>query len=165
MPDPPGAPPPTAFIADCMLGKLARWLRILGFDTAYDHAIADGDLIRRAREEARILLTRDTRLVLRKGMPRHLLIESQDPAEQVRQVVDAFELQVNRDAFLSRCILCNRGTLAISKEEARPKVPPYVFRTQERFARCPECGRIYWRATHVDEMIRWLEGLGPGYSR
>jgi uncharacterized protein with PIN domain len=150
------------FIADAMLGKLARWLRILGYDAAFDTKIRDEDLIARARAEGRILLTRDTRLVLRRGMPDFLLLESQDPPEQIRQVLREFDLQVNAGEFLSRCLLCNEATVEIPREEARSEVPPYVHRTQERFARCPRCRRIYWRATHVADILERLGDVtGP----
>lgn len=153
--------PAPRFIADCMLGKLARWLRILGYDAAYDRTISDGDLVARARAEDRILLTRDTRLVLRRKMPRFLLVESQDPPEQIRQTMDAFGLKADREDFLSRCIVCNIPTAEIPRDEARPEVPPYVFETQERFARCPSCRRIYWRATHVADIVGRIEELEP----
>lgn len=144
-----------------MLGKLARWLRILGFDAAFENAIEDAELVERALSEDRILLTRDTHLVRRRRMPRHLLIESQDPAAQVRQTLAAFDLELNRESLLKRCLPCNRATAEIPREEARAKVPPYVFRTQDRFARCPECGRIYWRATHVEDILGRLEEVDP----
>jgi len=153
------ASPTPRFIADCMLGKLARWLRILGYDAAYENAISDDDLIERALAEDRVLLTRDTRLVKRKRLPKVLLVESQDPAEQVRQTLEAFGLRVETGGFLTRCLLCNEPTREISREEARPEVPPYVHETQERFARCPACNRIYWRATHVADIVARLGAI------
>lgn len=139
-----------------MLGKLARWLRILGFDAAYETRIADEELIARARAEGRVLLTRDTRLVRRRELPPHLLIESERAPAQLRQVLSAFGLEVNPRTLLSRCLVCNEATGEISREEARGEVPPYVFRTQRRFARCPACLRIYWRATHVEDILERL---------
>lgn len=152
---------PPRFIADCMLGKLARWLRILGFDAAYERAIADAELVERAIAEERILLTKDTRLVKRRRMPRFLLVESQDPSEQLRQTVETFDLRVDTAGFLRRCILCNEPTREIPREEARPGVPPYVYETQEKFARCPICRRIYWRATHVADIVARLGAIDP----
>jgi uncharacterized protein len=149
------------FIADCMLGKLARGLRILGFDAAYDRRIADDALIARARAEERILLTRDTRLVRRRGLPPHLFVTSEVPADQIRQTLRVFALTVDPATLLSRCLLCNVDTDAIPREEAHREVPPYVYRTQRKFARCPRCRRIYWRATHVAGMLdRILEAVG-----
>jgi uncharacterized protein with PIN domain len=153
------------FIADCMLGKLARWLRILGYDAAYERRISDDALIARARAEDRVLLTRDTRLVARRGLPPHLLVASERPADQLRQTLRAFRLKVDSGRLLSRCLLCNTDTVEVPREEARGEVPPYVFRTQRRFARCPSCRRIYWRATHVAGILdRLVEAAGeePG---
>lgn len=154
-------PGPPRFIADCMLGKLARWLRILGYDAAYEHAIEDADLVRRALREDRILLTRDTRLVLRKRLPRYILIESQEPAGQLRQTLAELDLSVDTGPMLSRCIVCNAATEPIPKESARGEVPPYVHATQDRFARCPLCRRIYWRATHVADIVARLGEITP----
>jgi uncharacterized protein len=147
------------FIADCMLGKLARGLRALGFDAAYERRIEDGELIERARADGRILLTRDTRLVKRRGLPPHLLVLSAEPAAQIRQTIEVFDLEVDPGVFLSRCLLCNVATAPIPREEAKEEVPPYVHRTQSRFARCPQCRRIYWRATHVPGILDVLNGL------
>lgn len=145
------------FIADCMLGKLARGLRALGYDAAYERRISDGDLIERARAEGRILLTRDTRLVKRRALPPHLLVSSEHPPAQIRQTIEAFKLKVDPGVFLTRCLLCNAATETVPRDEAKDQVPAYVFATQRRFARCPECLRVYWRATHVSGMLDWLE--------
>jgi len=156
-----GAP---RFLADCMLGKLARGLRALGYDAAYERRISDDDLIEKARAEGRILLTRDTRLVLRRSLPPHLLVTSERPPAQIRQTIEAFSLAVDPGVFLTRCLVCNTATSEIPREEAREGVPPYVYETQSRFARCPKCRRVYWRATHVSGMLDWLDeasGRGP----
>src|SRR6266850_3433737 len=149
-----GAP---KFIADCMLGKLARGLRVLGYDAAYEHRISDVDLIRKARGDGRILLTRDTRLVQRRALPPHLLISSERPAAQIRQTIEAFDLKIDQGRLLTRCLLCNAGTEAIARDLVKGKVPPHVFDTQSRFARCPKCRRIYWRATHVKGILDWID--------
>ena len=151
------SPAVPTFIADCMLGKLARWLRTIGYDAAYEPRITDEDLIARAREEGRILLTRDTRLVKRRALPPHLLLESPDPPAQIRQTIEAFSLKVDPAVLLSRCLRCNAATDEIPREEAEGEVPPYVFKTQRRFKRCPKCRRVYWRATHVAGMLDWIE--------
>ncbi len=148
------------FIADSMLGRLATWLRVLGYDTAYDAGITDSELIRRAKREGRIILTRDRRLLKRKGIGEALLIRSDHFREQLREVVSHFGLDP-RSGFLTLCIRCNTPLEDIRKEEVRDRVPPYVFRTQEDFMICPRCGRIYWGATHrerMEEEIRELFG-------
>lgn len=146
------------FIADTMLGRLAKWLRILGNDTLYPGQESDQRLARIAAEENRILLTRDTGLASRKGF-RKLLVDSDRLSEQLAQVIEAFDLKVN-DRTLSLCLLCNRPLREIEKEEARDKVPPYVFQTQSRFFQCSECGKIYWAGTHLDHIRKELVKLG-----
>lgn len=153
------------FIADCMLGRLARWLRLLGCDAAYERRIGDDALVARARAEGRVLLTRDTRLLKRRALPEHLYIESETLLSQLRQVLEAYHLDPSGEGRLSRCPLCNAGTVGIEREEARGEVPPYVFRTQERFARCPECRRIYWRATHVKGILDRLHEMQASPAR
>ena len=140
-----------------MLGKLARGLRALGYDAVYEHGISDTDLIRKARGDGRTLLTRDTRLVKRRALPPHLLVSSERPSEQIRQTMEAFDLKIDPASLLTRCLVCNAETIPLPREEAKGKVPRYVLETQSRFARCPECRRIYWRATHVKGILDWIE--------
>ena len=144
------------FLADNMLGRLATWLRLLGYDTAYLPAAQDAELARVARAEDRVLLTRDVELTRRRGI-RFLLIESEQVEEQLRQVFRALHLTVQH-AF-SRCARCNIPLEPTSNATVRGLVPPYVFQTQERFLRCPHCQRIYWRGTHWARMLRRIEDL------
>jgi len=142
------------FIADNMLGRLATWLRLLGYDTLYVPHADDPELARLARAQDRVLLTRDVELTRRRGI-KHLLIESEKVEEQVAQVLRAFKLSA-REAF-SRCSECNQRLEAVSKESVRDMVPPYVFSTQGRFRRCAQCGRVYWRGTHWARMVAQIE--------
>jgi uncharacterized protein with PIN domain len=144
------------FLADEMLGRLARWLRILGYDTTYLSPADDNDLVRVARAEGRILLTRDTELARRRGL-RAILIESERVEEQVRQVLDALDLTT--EGSFSRCPICNIPLEELNKAAVADHVPPYILRTQERFSRCPNCGRIYWRGTHWARMRERIEVL------
>lgn len=144
------------FLADSMLGTLAKWLRILGYDTAYQSQLDDNQLVRLARAEGRILLTRDTGFLKRKGL-RYLLIESEGLEEQLAQVLQAFGLHV--DNPFSRCPVCNTVLEDVPKYEAWGQVPPFVFHTQERFRLCPECNRFYWRGTHWQRMLDRMERL------
>ena len=144
------------FIADNMLGRLAKWLRLLGYDTLYLPHADDPGLARVARAQDRVLLTRDVELTRRRGVL-HLLIESEKVGEQVSQVFRAFKLST-REAF-SRCAECNQRLEVVSKELVRGIVPPYVFSTQERFRQCAQCGRIYWRGTHWARMVARIEDL------
>jgi len=144
-----------------MLGALARWLRVLGVDTAYDPALDDSELVARSLAEGRTLLTRDRRLVERRALDgRHLLIASEVVDEQVRQVLDALALRPDPDDLFRRCLRCNAPLESVDPEAARRQVPPFVARTQARFRRCPACDRLYWRGTHARRMRRRLERMG-----
>jgi uncharacterized protein with PIN domain len=144
------------FLADNMLGRLAIWLRLLGYDTAYHHDATDAQLARIARVENRVLLTRDVELTRRRAV-RAILIESEQVEEQLRQVFHTLNLTA-REAF-SRCAECNSVLEEVSKESVRGQVPPYVFHTQERYRRCPRCARIYWRGTHWARMVGQMQDL------
>jgi uncharacterized protein with PIN domain len=145
-----------------MLGTLAKSLRMLGCDTAYEPDIDDSDLKMAALREGRVLLTRDHE-VARTSLPvRVLLIESDHLDEQLVEVAREFDIRPDDELF-SRCLICNVAVEDIEKNGVKDRVPEYVFATQDRFARCPSCGRIYWAATHVERAREWLEGvLGTG---
>ena len=144
------------FLVDSMLGRLAKWLRILGYDTLYFSSLDDNDLVRMARAEGRMVLTRDREMVRRRGID-SLLIESDNFKEQVRQVLH--DLNLKQDSSFSRCPVCNTSLQNIAKEAVREKVPPYVFKTQKRFSLCPQCDKIYWRGTHWQRMKERLKRL------
>lgn len=149
------------FIADTMLGKLARWLRILGCDVEYFERIDDGDLADRVEATGRILLTRDTLIVRRRKVrDACLLVRGDSWKEQLRQVAAHFGIAPRGNLF-TRCVLCNEPLREADKASVEGRVPPYVYATQERFASCPACGRIYWKATHHAGMeARLREILG-----
>ncbi len=144
------------FLADSMLGRLATWLRLLGYDTVYIAHADDHDLARRARAENRVLLTRDVELTRRRGV-HALLIESQKIDEQLAQVFHALQLTA-QEAF-SRCAECNVVLEEVSKEAVRGVVPPYVLQTKSRFRRCPHCARVYWRGTHWARIVAQIEDV------
>jgi uncharacterized protein with PIN domain len=146
------------FVADSMLGKLARWLRILGYDTAYDPYGEDNALIRQAQAEGRILLTRDRPLSERMPNGRCLLVAAGDLDGQVAQLVAEIDLDLDRRTF-TRCLICNEPLVALSRPKAEGRVPPYVYKTQTRFQLCPACDRVYWRGTHLDRMSERLERI------
>jgi len=143
------------FVADAMLGRLARWLRILGYDTLYNAAWDDPYLVRLARAEGRVLLTRDTGLARRRGV-RVLLVEGEMLDEQIAHLRRV--LGIAARAAYSRCPVCNGELRPVSKEIMRGRVPPYVFATQQVFRVCPDCGRAYWRGTHWERMREVLAG-------
>jgi len=144
------------FIADAMLGKLAKWLRLLGYDTYYETDISDDDLLRIANAEDRIVLTRDTLLIKRRICRRYLFILDDYVQGQLRQTIDAFHLSA---APFSRCLICNVIIREVEKSAIREQVPEYTYKTQDRFAQCPRCGRIYWPGTHVEQALKCLDRL------
>ena len=148
------------FFADAMLGGLARWLRTLGLDVAYEPALDDAELVAQAAREGRVILTRDRKLVERKLARRHLLIASDEVSEQLRQVLAAFRIEIDPVRVLSRCLRCNVPLVELPVELALPRVPPFVARTQRQFRECPSCRRVFWPATHVARMRQRLAALG-----
>jgi len=142
-----------------MLGRLATWLRLMGFDTTYGSHLSARALVRHARDEGRIILTRDRRLRRVSEPPPMLFIISDHFRDQLRQVVDAFQLDPFSRTF-TRCARCNVLVLPIDKAAVADRVPPYVLATQERFVHCPRCRRIYWPATHSDHLQAELRALG-----
>lgn len=148
---------PLRLLADCMLGRLARWLRLLGYDTAYENDAADHELAHRARAEGRILLTGDHELANRRGL-HTLLVESERLEEQVERVQEA--IGPPPDPALSRCSVCNAVLEDISPAQVADRVPPYVLKTQSEFRVCPGCERVYWPGTHVEAMDEQLRGFG-----
>ena len=154
--------PGVRFFADSMLGKLAKWLRILGCDTAFAPTIPDDEIADRALREGRIILTRDTLLIRRRNVrENHFFVRGDSYRDQLRQVVTRFAIDPAAGLF-TRCVRCNEPLEKIGRQDAAGKVPPYVFGTQECFHACARCGRIYWKATHREEMERHLGRiLGP----
>jgi hypothetical protein len=158
--EPCGGGPPR-FALDAMLGRLARWLRVLGLDATWTADVADAALVRHALDEGRWLLTRDRALSEEWRVPRIHLVESEQPLEQLREISDAFALREGVRLF-ARCTRCNAPIEALPRALAEPHVPPRVLARNERFWRCPCCERIYWEGSHVDRMRRTLERvLGP----
>jgi len=144
-----------------MLGKLARWLLILGYDTAWARGEDPGDLflLERARREDRILLTRDARIPEVKGL-RKLVLRSQRFEEQLRQVLKAFGLKPDPARLFRRCTLCNVLIEAVAKEEVLAELPEKVRALDTGFFRCPACRRLYWTGTHVENTLAKLKDAG-----
>lgn len=142
------------FIADAMLGRLARWLRILGFDTLYYPDIRDSELLKLALREQRCILTRDTHFLKMKNARSICFVYANDPLEQVKEVLDAF----GRQPGPGRCARCN-GILSPvdGKERVKDRVPEYVFLQCSRFLRCLSCGHVYWEGTHLRRFRAMLE--------
>jgi uncharacterized protein with PIN domain len=148
------------FFCDDNLGKLAKWLRTLGYDTLFKLTIEDGDLVSVALKENRIILSRDTKLSRFKIKDKYLLLQSEKPLEQLKQVIDHFKLKIDKESLFSRCLVCNQILQKVEKEKIKERLYPYVYLTQEDFVYCSVCDRIYWSATHVDRMIKKLSEGG-----
>lgn len=139
------------FIADVMLGRLAKRLRLLGFDVLYDRTLNDNDIIRLSLEQDRVILTRDRVLSDRPLAENRLFIKSDLVEEQVEQVLSSVPLET-RPNPLSRCSECNDPLDRIARGDARDLVPHHVFESKAVFLSCPRCNKIYWHGTHVMRM-------------
>ncbi len=137
------------FVVDGMLGSLARWLRLLGYDADYDNRRADAELVRLARAENRVLLTRDRELAARRGV-QILFIDSQALDEQLAQVTAAFPRAA--ESGPARCSVCNTVLVSAAPEELADRLPAYVLHKYRDFRRCPGCGRVYWPGSHWQAM-------------
>jgi len=146
------------FVVDCMLGKLAKWLKILGFDAVYSSRAGDDELLRLAQKEGRALLTRDTGLAAKARGLKCLLLRSQRWQDQVSEVLDDFNLRGEVVPF-SRCLACNAGLKPIPKTSAKNLVAPFVYEYAGGFSICPSCGRVYWPGTHFHDMESRLKDI------
>lgn len=145
------------FAADRMLGRLAKWLRVLGQDVIYGEHLSGYGLIRAARAEERLILTRDRKLK-QKQPPPFIFIASDHHREQLQQVIGESGLRLGEKVF-SRCLMCNMALQPKTKASVETLVPPYVFATQTDFSWCKKCQRIYWPATHHQRMVDELKAL------
>jgi len=149
---------PEKMIADAMLGKLARWLRVLGCDILYYRDTSDREIVIRALVEHRTILTRDRHFLKMKAVHHLVFLHSEDLAEQLQQVIEELHLDARSNRF-SRCVECNTLLAPVAKDEIEGQVPVYVYQHHEQFSRCPGCGRIYWAGTHLDRMARKIQIL------
>lgn len=138
------------FIADGMLGKTTRWLRMLGHDIKYSRSLSDKQLIETAKLEGRILLTRDLQLFQRAATQEveSLLVEGANEAEKLAGLAKRFALKLEVDVSVSRCPKCNAEIGPIPKEEVTCRVPKTTFSYYEEFWECPSCKQIYWQGAH-----------------
>jgi len=147
------------FFADVMLGRLAKWLRILGYDTAYNQSISSEELVNKARKQGRTILTRNKKVIKILSPTEHLFIEDDLLINQLKQVVKTFDLDLCGNLF-TRCTQCNEAITLISKEEVKEEIPPFVYKNYEEFSKCLKCGKIFWPGTHlsrVEEVLKQLK--------
>lgn len=147
-------------LCDQMLGTLAKWLRIFGYDTFFaNNIISDNDLINVAKNEDRVLITRDKELIQKskKQKIRVIGIDTIDLDGQIRIVLENFE--IDEKLFLSRCTICNSEVEKIDKKLVKGKVPKKVFEKQNRFFYCQNCDKYYWFGSHYDKMVNKIKGI------
>ncbi len=142
-------------LCDHMLGTLAKWLRFMGYDTAYPGPLDDTQLLAMARAEDRVLLTRDKELASRSQDA--IRVRSDNLEEQIREVSSRLQLRVVD--FLSRCSLCNTALVEASPSEVGASVPEGVRERHSTFWRCPGCGKVYWQGSHWDRMVERFNDL------
>lgn len=147
------------FICDDMVGRLAKWLRILGYDTTYFRG-EDAQLAAISRAEERIVLTRDAKLPQQRVLKNCLVLKSDEVFEQLKEVLQHFKLlPIQIDQTFSRCLICNTLVIKLSKDEVKSQVPDYVYQTKNQFHQCPQCKKIFWTGTHVEKTRKRLEIL------
>ena len=149
------------FIADRNLGTLAKWLRILGYDTLYERGNADPDFLRKAAEEGRVALTRKRDLAGRPHPARIVVVKADNAPDQLAEVLEALTIIPNPVKRMTLCLRCNTPLEAIPKETAEGLVPVYVYQKYGQFRRCPLCGRIYWPGTHCEHVEERLNSRLP----
>ena len=148
-------------MVDVNVGRLAKWLRVMGYDTLFVPNVDDTELLRIAREQKRIALTRDRHIMERRAVRASqvevVLLQSDDFREQMKQVTEDLGLDFQKG--FSLCIECNVALQEIGKESIQDRVPPFVYRTQDQFLVCPDCRKLYWRGTHWQNMKKELVGF------
>jgi len=156
--------PPLAelrFACDVHLGRLAAYLRMLGFDTLYRNDQSDVELAESARAEERVLLTRDLRLLMRRAVVYGAFVRATDPEAQVREVARRYDLRAGARPF-RRCIRCNGLTAPVAKAAILDQLQPKTRRYYDEFWRCQACGQIYWRGSHVQRMQEVIDRAFAG---
>ncbi len=144
------------FVVDFMLGRLCRWLRLLGYDAVYCRE--KENIITTSLRETRIVLTRNQKLSRRKSY-RLILLASDSFREQLAQIIGTLNLAVDENKLFSRCVHCNAMVKPAKKDEVKGKVPPFIYDTHNDFSVCPVCQRIYWKGSHWNLMKRDLERI------
>jgi len=156
------------FIVDANVGKLAKWLRMMGYDTLFFNGTDDGIMVKLALEQGRTVITRDTEFMKRRavssGRVSALLISGDEPAAQMKSAIAKLGLNKGYRPF-TRCLECNAELCHRDKNEVAGAVPERVYSLQEQYMQCPSCGRIYWRGTHWVAMNRKLDELGEHSQR
>jgi uncharacterized protein with PIN domain len=146
------------FAADRMLGKLAKWLRMLGYDTLYSSALSDDRFLELA-EQGRILLSRNTRIVDKMASNRLIIVKGNDPKIQLKGLVRLLDLRLDPNDFFSRCMVCNGLIEPVERQDVAGKVPDHIWSGHDSFSECTSCGKIYWPGSHLERSRREIERL------
>jgi len=152
----------TRFIADVHLGRLARLLRMMGFDTEWANHLPDDLIVSVARREGRIILSRDRGLLKRRAVTHGCLVRSLEPREQLSEVLARFDL-ARQVRLFSRCMDCNVVLARVTRASVLDALPPSVAETCSEFSRCPRCGKVFWRGTHWETMKRLAADVLGGH--
>jgi uncharacterized protein with PIN domain len=144
------------FFADVMAARVVRWLRAIGIDTLWEDAVADRDLVRRAVEEKRFILTLDKRLIEEWRVDNVLLLRSENPFEQFQEIIAHFGIEKPKE-FFTRCLVCNTPLRRASAEEIAAGAPEAVRENEKNFRYCPNCKKLYWQGSHTERMRRAIE--------
>jgi len=142
------------FVADHMLGSLARWLRMMGYDTVYDKRLDDGAIASLARAEGRFVLTRDRELAKEPGA---FFVEADEIEAQLKAVAPKFGLKYNDTRI--RCSTCNGELQDLPKDQAKDSVPEGAYTANDTFWKCAKCGKTYWKGTHWHGIMERLQRL------
>ena len=145
------------FVTDAALGKLAKWLRLLGYDTIVFPKQTGREMLRLADVEKRIVLTRRKDMLERQFSGRLYLVEGIEIAHQLKEVIRKYTLKINNQAMFSRCIKCNEKLISITREEVCNLVPPFVFENSSAYNKCLNCCKIYWSGTHQRNALQYLK--------
>jgi uncharacterized protein with PIN domain len=145
-------------IADAQLGGLARMLRLLGFDTLHDQAWSDHDIVEFARQQSRIILTRDRELLKMRAVTHGCYVHALEPMAQAREILERLQLAASVRPF-TLCLCCNLAVTPIEKEKVIDKVPPTVARLHQEYYVCGGCGRVYWKGSHWQRMHARLRDI------
>ena len=143
------------FVAEPPLGKLAKWLRILGFDAIYESEFVS----KACYEKERVRLTKTRRAHEKNNVNYQMFITSDHYMEQVRQIINALNITPGDLRPFSRCIRCNRSILPADKDTVMGKVPDYIWESHDSFETCGQCGRIYWPGSHTQQSMDRMKRL------
>lgn len=146
------------FVLDVHLGRLAAYLRMLGFDAVYGNCSGNSELVRISSEQQRILLTRDLGMLKHRAVTHGYRVRQTDSRCQLAEIVDRFDLARSIRPF-TRCMACNGILAQVPREHVRPLLPSRTATSYEDFRQCPQCGKIYWKGSHYRRMQQWLREL------